>query len=718
MHRIAKQLEISHSISSCEDNTLIIKWLQALATGLGINTVQHFVSDVFLLLKSKYSDEHLDVLLQHAQDINSRRNNNSSTPANHNYKINTNTNSNSCKISQFPKDIFNNIGSYLDIKSSLALSIANHLFHQLIHNNSYFETSKKQTSRLELTEKKLQLIYKYNCCMSSFSKFFELKLYVSDKHEIIEKTARLDEFQYGYQYHNHHYAPYGTYATRVVETINCVPKKKSKKSKQNSNNNNRNRNHNYKHSCNFINIHHNHNNNNSRNRDSADSEVESDISSDDDSGVGMNENEEEECILGKIVNEIELNCNYDLMWIKKVFGEAKNLLVSNEWKCAFDHIPMEWIFGIRDNNNNNNDNNYLETLGSTSSNFCLSCGALKKLVEKYNDYIFVNNCQSDNYKGRVRQIRQIRQIQRIWYNVKSKHNWKLLSKLNGNFQGIMIRLCDQDLISRFKNLKQFFRIFHSNLTVLEIYLAGYNSLPGDRNGIINSGFLSLLFKRNDKLIKQLTTTETQLAFEKFLTMNHCDVSNLPKIEQLLVNFIKNGEDRAGIELLKNDKLMKLVNLSNSVKSVCFQFYKAKNSYKLKNSCIKWIQNLHNLVKVGIIICVTKDASIFDIEQFYNQFLLDLVFECVILNKEIKIIDIDIGYEPQIYNQANISEVVIENNQMLLHKARNELKQMILDNVIKPRFDVIKNVWKFKFDQLVNETEQISERIVIKRSFQV
>ena len=473
-----------------------------------------------------------------------------------------------------------------------------------------------------------------------------------------------------------------------------------------------------------------------------DSGVESDIPNTNDKYYDDIDEYPQACILSKIVNEIELNCNYDLMWIKYIFSQTKELFISNKWKCAFNHIPMEWIFGIGDiyssnsndnatvNNNNSSGNSFtkkcqsLEILGSTSDNFYLSCNALTQFATKYNDY-FVNKCESN--KSRVREMK------RIWYNVKSRHNWKLLSKLNGNFQSAMFQLFNKRSVSRFPNLKRFFSIFHCNLTILELYVAKHkrsqslyfsdnddndDNDDGNNNNSINTHqLLSLLFKRNDTLIKQLETSEVQLSFETFLSMHGYITSNLPQIKELYVNFIANIQDKTSIALLNSDKLMKLFNLSNSVENIYFQFYTPKNCDRLKYSCIKWIQRLINLVRVEIVICVTQDSSIIDIKQFYKKFLLDLIIECVI-NRKVQIIDIDIGYEPQVCNQINKSEILIENKQMLSHQQRNELKEMIVNNVLKPRFEAIKNIWKFKFDQLVDETQQIQERILIKQAFHV
>lgn len=164
-------MEISDRISCCQDEKLLMKWLQALAVNIGVDSAQHFLSNVFLLLKCKYSDESLNRLLQLEQhqdvsDVCFRDNKQSQNEA-------------SYTIFQLPKGIFNNIGSYLELKSSLNLSKTSHLYHQLIHSKDYFSTSKKQISCLELRKSKLEIIYKNNCCMSSFAKCVELKLHAN-----------------------------------------------------------------------------------------------------------------------------------------------------------------------------------------------------------------------------------------------------------------------------------------------------------------------------------------------------------------------------------------------------------------------------------------------------------------------------------------------------------------------------------------------------------
>ena len=109
-------------------------------------------------------------------------------------------------LENLPLDIFNKVGSYLPLNSSINLSITNHAINILIDNDLYYDQFKTQTQKLHLTHVKLESIYKHDGTLKWFKNCEQLYIgnieyincnSVSDAqecpiHKIVEKIIEYD----------------------------------------------------------------------------------------------------------------------------------------------------------------------------------------------------------------------------------------------------------------------------------------------------------------------------------------------------------------------------------------------------------------------------------------------------------------------------------------------------------------------------------------------
>ena len=161
MLRFAKQIALCKAISRFDtkyESNEVRDFVTAFGNQLKIENIDAGLVTTQTLLsnKSQVSDEGLTELLDAANRI---VNKNSSCDNNNSKKLVSTSGIIDVKhldMLQLPKDIFNNIGSYLDLLSSLNLSICNHSFHGSVLHYNYFEQC-KSTKVLTLTTQVLTL---------------------------------------------------------------------------------------------------------------------------------------------------------------------------------------------------------------------------------------------------------------------------------------------------------------------------------------------------------------------------------------------------------------------------------------------------------------------------------------------------------------------------------------------------------------------------------
>ena len=151
--RFAKEIGITHWLSNADNQKHVYGFLKILSDELQYPNIQTALIKLFLSSKTKFNDESIDNILNFC---------NQNLPKTTIKKsLNKNTNAAFAHIEHLPKDVFNHIGSYLPLKSSLILSQSNHLLHKMILNNDYFNRCNNNYS-LTLNNKNIKLIINNN----------------------------------------------------------------------------------------------------------------------------------------------------------------------------------------------------------------------------------------------------------------------------------------------------------------------------------------------------------------------------------------------------------------------------------------------------------------------------------------------------------------------------------------------------------------------------
>ena len=81
------------------------------------------------------------------------------------------------QLEELPQDVFNTMGSYLPLESSIKLSLTNSTIYTMVQNDEYFSQCRKQTKTLILTPKLGKIMIETNANMECYKKCS--KLYIS-----------------------------------------------------------------------------------------------------------------------------------------------------------------------------------------------------------------------------------------------------------------------------------------------------------------------------------------------------------------------------------------------------------------------------------------------------------------------------------------------------------------------------------------------------------
>lgn len=800
LFRSAKQIEISQCIKRIANADDLYEILRLLSDGLHLSSPQHFISNAFLLTRSKFSDESIDNVLischsckdnQTKQrsispynningvdsatesDTDSDESQSDIDSSNHDSismnfgklndnetgtKTNRNTNKNTiakectsgkeikivfdrkkglvkrkkhlkkCRLQYLPKDIFNRIGSFLKIKSSLRLSLTNYEFYKFVQNSNYFDQLSKQTYKLELNEEKLKIIYENNCNLGCFTKCEQL--FIATGPSRPTGQSWMVSSDYGESHtssgRNNGKDKHILCTTRIFNTLST-----------------------------------------------GDASTSSNNRVDD----------ENQCILYKIINKIETSDDaHELLWFKRLLSNMQKFFLSNYWSCAYEHLPMQWIFDrdrnrdsdriksrngtgsrginstsistsigriIRHSSSNGSSSGSggsnrkserkrhscsrkkLTVIASCNSSFdaqCLNEDSAIRFSEKY-DYYFSNICNNDASK--------IRQIKRIWFPQKEFDIFNTLPKLHHNFDGFVLYFPRIDKSkNRFETLKQFFESFHEKVCWLEAHF----TMEKIKESIVTQWFKSPTIKveTNDNLVDfnfnnsaahigygvvddvgqdqqsdkemedddededaeeedihnllvDLDKTEDILSFESFLEIYDCQDKILPHIRILNIDFDNNEYCPTLSLLLKHDKIMKLLNIGNTVCKLSFLFFTADHVSNVEACVIELIGKLKNLATIDLIIRIKNSFEIRKVENFYNStFFVNLLMKCS-LSCKISKLNVLFGDEGCLASHNRIGKIKIDNKEQLLYKNRDRLRNTMI-NQAEESWKRIKQAW--------------------------
>ena len=201
------------------------------------------------------------------------------------------------------------------------------------------------------------------------------------------------------------------------------------------------------------------------------------------------------------------------------------------------------------------------------------------------------------------------------------------------------------------------------------------------NNSNNSSIISRLFKSNNKqLCKDLQKSETELPFNLFLEKYKCQNKILPKIKTLSFNLhskkcFTDIEKSTLSTMFNNDKIMKLLNIGQTVEGLIVIFWSQASTSYGKYFIMHCLSSLKNLNALRL-----RTRTLFDIEKI-NAFGNDLVdiLEQAIKNESIKSVEWDIikGYYEPSQKRYIEYKITIDNKGELAYANKDKLRNKLL-----------------------------------------
>ena len=385
------------------------------------------------------------------------------------------------------------------------------------------------------------------------------------------------------------------------------------------------------------------------------------------------------CPLSRLVEKINSNKNYDLLWFKTVWGSMTSIFISNYYPCILKHIPISWILADK--------NQVLKPIrvfgAGQENNGARSCRISKSIMEEFANR--VKNYINDNDN------KTIRKIQRIWFACNGCDTVEIYSSFGNSLTGIFLDLPRlRDNKCRFQDLETFFKVFHENVNWLEIFV--------DKDNIGNRNIVSQLFKNNQQLCDDLNKTEKQLPFNQFLIKYNCEKKCLPKIYHLAIDFdqLVSYEQSALFKLLSNDKIMKLLNVQQSVCSLSVLLLPCVTEV-IKESCKTDIENLigltlsklDSLTACKYIVRSMTAMNQQEMEKFFD--LLNTILLQMLLKPKAKCVCAIISCRKWTDKTVTKFSLKIENKNELLYCNRDALKRKI-SSLVNDSIQAAKKIW--------------------------
>ena len=748
MYRIAKQLHISHSIRQCKDPHDIHHFLDALALEMNCENAQNLISRIFLSTKSQFSEQALDRLFKVCQDIPTTdyptklKCVSKTIQNNGNLSCNTNTSIKNIKQSQahqqmlsLNSDVLSTIGVYLKFQSLILLSRTCHALHEMIQchqvlgvliKNIGFSSDivKVKSNCIHLTDKMLQLIYNNNCIAQPLHNN-------NNSNNNNNNCQKLNI----------------TNAVPIKETfkdfyINCAVRIATEHAKWD---------HKLEQGKFDVNQFYNY-------------KVENCM-----------------CILHRLVKKITSietgmssisNChnilinngfNYDINWFQMIFSKVDSLYISSSWTCAFDHIPMPWIFGKNNGNNNNkNYNNYNNdenaknmTINKTSKNimdtteeqtplqigasdvftvgFDLDTKAVDKLSRHYEAY-FTQDCNNN--------LSMVRPIKIIHFQTTWRHGFYWLQRLHNNFTTLQWKIGGiNNTTVKFNSLSQFLDIFHPNChnLILSFFCTQDYWHNNNNDTSITHQFFQVTKNQNvnilsgNHVVNDLDKSKwVQPSMNKLFKKHECENRSLPNIKFIMVTFdlTKNNDIQTQIgsfiKILNHTRLFQLLNWQNSVDTLRLNIFglpinKYNNEYDINSNKTLNSMNQELIKCMKKCVCSFKIMNNFSIridiaknskahkqatkmELFFNQVIKNGLTECC-KQKNIDHFEVIIG-------GALAAKHTIECDIQIDKKT--SVKRLVTSVTEKFLQQVI-NFWVANIQRIVNHTVSLSIVFVFCRN---
>ena len=458
-------------------------------------------------------------------------------------------------VSQLPKDVLNQVGSYLNLESSLMLSCCNRLFNRMVLNNSYLALC-PTTTTLTLTPDNLNGIVKDNTILDYYTQNCH-GLYIS---------------------------------SRLNGIIDCRHR-------------------------NVVN------------------------------------DENYFCCLCKLFDEMK--SNYDRSWMKDLLSNIEVLAVDNNWKCAFEKLPLEDLLLVPTDDVNNNNQLQKRTIRAYDAASDLNSNAMEIIGRRY-----------DMMWQRIRQSPldiQIRTLG-IVFNHNASNTFEFLEKLHGNYNVLYLDIPCLNVYRqhKFNSLEHFLKIFHNKVNLFEPIFNG-NLFVRPWEGGLN--IPAQLFN-DQKLIDDLNKSDRLLSFEQLLNKyNIASKSQLPQISVFIINIDSQKYEsyQSVFSFLNHKKILKLFNLENTVSKIRIAINYDFDRVELRRCMLKICQMDFTKVEDVQFIIFDKNTNLNgskrnDLDKIYCNLLVDIFV--YLLQKFQLIMRFEIRWVDTVYTPKKIFEIKI------------------------------------------------------------
>ena len=566
--RFANQISLFQKVLDIQNGQTLLNFVDALATELNFATANEIIAKLFLSNKSKLSDESIKRLI------------NVINTSNHYPKSDKSMNSRKkCNLEQLPNGVFESIGSYLDIKSSLILSSCNRGIHKMVLNCSYFNAKYPCTKSLTLTSDKLNQICKHNSILDYYLPSCQtLKI----SNQTRDNSTKID-----------------CTAAESNGNINCALR------------------HFFDSNCNDI--------------------------------------------------------DYDQEWMNILLSKICDLSVDNNWICAFNHIPFDKLLCIdteRLKSDNNNDHAEIEEIRITAGDDDLIESQSMKIFGDKFDQFFQNQQKLESRIGNI----DIRKMD-FGYDYDASNLWTFLEKLHSNYNRITFALPPySDNPPRLHNCQHFIKLFHHNVSKLELNFYDMNNINDDNWNISQS-----IFVDSALIIKDLIKSDDILSFKSLLTKYNIDINKLPCIKFLHVNFERWSEDYKSFEkLLQCRKLVQLFNLKSSVEALCIIQYHQINVEYTEKCLNEWGKEYFDKLSHVRIVLYERNREYLKQENVYKEILVRIIATCLRNFSKIEFCGIDWCNQGGGVNASTFSIDIDDNDQIL---SKNKFETILMPKIV-------------------------------------
>ena len=413
------------------------------------------------------------------------------------------------------------------------------------------------------------------------------------------------------------------------------------------------------------------------------------------------------CPLSRLIDKIDdnnkRNINYDLLWFKKIWKNMTGIYISNHYRCALEHIPISWV--LEQDLDRNQFFKPIDVFSAASQEQKISRRRRKARINKE---IIENFCKRVKKFVNDNPDKEIRKIQRIWYDQWKCDPIEIHLSFGNSLTGIILDLPRVwDNKCRFKNLDAFFKVFHQNLNWFEV------SIGFDDFG--NGDIISQFFKENKQLCDDLNKTEEKLSFGQFRAKYNFENKLMAQIKDFAIglNTVPH-EESVLFKLLHHDKMLKLLNVQESVNCLWFTF-----KHTCPNHMIRYKSNIENLNQLAFskldnlekcryntIQDRINESQMTNFFRLANEFLLRMM-----LKPKGKYVWLLIRTPKWKYAKTLNYTIKIENKQELLYCNRDALRKKI-STIVENSVEAAKIILH------TNHLIKIEQRFQIERCYSI